>query len=317
MVPPPSLACALPAPPEGWHRLAASPLADGRIALLLADQDIEREFAKRRFGQRAGDPDALARRARAEIWVYDGDSAVRAVGFDLGTPYPRFDRCPDGRWLVASSRRRDAADDARLIDAEGRVTGTLRLGDGIEHVQFDADGTVWCGWFDEGIFGNSDWSYPGREWPPSSAGLAAFDLAGTCLAEAPPSPDYGGIADCYVLNVTDGAAWACTYMGFPILRLERSGAGHYCATDLSGVRALAVRGVHVVTIGSYDRDRIPFTLLRIEQGEACVIAQGNLQTGRDTERRLPDMHGRGPWLHLIEDSQWQRWHIDQLLAGNE
>lgn len=311
--PAPSLSRVLPAPPAGWHHLAASPLDDGRLALLLSNKDINRAFSRRLFGRRISDPYAIAKRAKAEIWLFDGEIATREVGFDLLTPYPLFDRCPDGRWLVISGIWRSEHDNARLIDLQGCVTSTLRLGHGIGQVQVDRDDVVWCGWFDEGVFGNVGWSYPGKEWPPSSAGIAAFDLTGTCLAEAPPCPVNGGIADCYALNVSGGAAWACTYTGFPLLRMKRSGDSRYLQTGLSGTFALAVQGEQVLAAGSYDRDRVPFTLFALTNGETQVIASGNLLSGRPENRRHPDMYGRGPWLHIIEDGVWLRWNIAQFL----
>jgi len=197
----------LPPLPNGWQAVKHAVLSDGNLAIVGTDVDLRNEWRWDDRGMVIGNPNQLAATAQARIWIFDGNTVTEGPTFPLLTPFPVFDRFPDGRWLVASARAFDKAN-ARIFSAQGQELARIRLGDGIEHLKIDEENRIWVGWFDEGVFGNGGWHVPGHEWPPSAYGLAAFDDAGVFLGHANEAPVNSLIADCYALNVFDGTAWA-------------------------------------------------------------------------------------------------------------
>jgi hypothetical protein len=118
------------------------------LAILATDVDLAGEHQRMLAALQASTSappsrlNQLAAGGVAKIWMMPSGGWTEGPAFPLETPFPRFDRFSDGRWLVVASR--DAAD------------------------------CIWVGWFDEGIFGNDDWRVPGKEWPPSSNGVACL-----------------------------------------------------------------------------------------------------------------------------------------------
>ena len=86
--------------------------------------------------------------------------------------HPHIDMLADGSFLVVGARCRWAESGPELnalaIDQNGRIYRRGCLGDGIQHLQVAGDGTIWVGYFDEGVFGNMGWGSPGPE--PLGAG---------------------------------------------------------------------------------------------------------------------------------------------------
>jgi hypothetical protein len=87
---------------------------------------------------------------------------------------------PMGRdqFLLVSARcqyRDEGADkNGRLYHVDGRFLRGMTLGDGIQDVAVTPDGLIWTSYFDEGVFGNFDWSEP-----LGSSGLIAWRPDGT------------------------------------------------------------------------------------------------------------------------------------------
>jgi hypothetical protein len=186
------------------------------------------------------------------------------------------------------------------------------LGDGIEHVLATSSGDVWVGYFDEGVFGNYGWGGPGPE-PIGDHGLTVFDdqLAPKWRFPAYETP-WGGISDCYALNVTDDATWTCYYTDFPVVKIhDRTVTGWRNTT--AGVRALVTDGDRIALIGGYREERN-----RVEIGQ---LSDGEVQPARSTRLALPGGHdlpvgaaifGRGPELHVVVEDTWYRASLDQL-----
>jgi hypothetical protein len=63
--------------------------------------------------------------------------------------WPKVDYLADGRWLVASTLAALKEQNGRLFAADGTLTGTFEMGDGIEHIRCAPDGTIWVGYFDD------------------------------------------------------------------------------------------------------------------------------------------------------------------------
>ncbi|MFG3155384.1 hypothetical protein ACGF7W_25450 [Streptomyces sp. NPDC048219] len=187
-------------------------------------------------------------------------SAVRAR-------WPRLDRLPDGEFVVAASRTRrfEDADQVQVFDALGRETSSFSVGDAIEHLLVDEAGHIWVGHFDENPAGIRRWSATGRlAWTSDGARIP-------------------GLFDCYALNVSGTAAWACPYTDFPLveIRPDRTDQSvRVWSNRVRGAKAVAVHGERVTFYGGYgaERDRLAhgeLTETSVEPTEVSVLALPN------------------------------------------
>jgi hypothetical protein len=296
-----SAARAIPPLPDGWYVLRHKVLAGSRLAVVGANADLHAAWRSDHERKTAGETLRLAVQAACRIWTLDGDDLTEAVEFPLLEPFPNVDQFPDKRWLVANSRS-NGIGNARVLRADGTEERRIELGDGIEHIKIDDQQRVWVGWFDEGIFGNGRWRYPGLKWPPSSYGIASFDERGELVKHA----TLQSIADCYALNVLGDIAWACTYTDFPVWEIgdERE---RTWSTELSGTNALAVSYPYVLAAGGYRDDANRACLLRLNDERAEMIGEWRLPIGAD--RAEFEMDGRGDELHVVANGRWHRWCI--------
>jgi hypothetical protein len=165
-------------------------------------------------------------------------SAVRAR-------WPHLGRLPDGRFVVAASRARryEDANQVQVFDALGRETSCFSVGDAIEHLLVDEAGHIWVGHFDENPAGIRRWSATGRlAWTSDGARIP-------------------GLFDCYALNVSGTAAWACPYTDFPLVEIRPNRPDRpvtVWANRVRGAKAVAVHGERVAFYGGYgeERDRL-------------------------------------------------------------
>ncbi|WP_020139584.1 hypothetical protein [Streptomyces sp. 351MFTsu5.1] len=159
-------------------------------------------------------------------------SAVRAR-------WPHLDRLPDGRFVVAASRARryEDADQVQVFDALGRETSSFSVGDAIEHLLVDETSHIWVGHFDENPAGIRRWSATGRlAWTSDGAHIP-------------------GLFDCYALNVSGTAAWACPYTDFPLVEIRPDRPVTVWANRVRGAKAVAVHGDRVAFYGGYGEER--------------------------------------------------------------
>lgn len=304
--PPSASEVSIPPLPEGWRAIHYAVLADGALAIVGADADLS--------GAAAGQPHDAAAESRARIWIFDGDALAAGPVFPLLTPYPRVDRFPDGRWLVASARAHDERN-ARILASDGGELGRIRLGDGIERLRIDTGGRIWVGWFDEGVFGNEDWRAPGLPGPPSVAGVGVFDDSGRFL----PTRDYARplpIAECYALNVVGESAYACTYMDFPIIRMSVGEAEQCWPSELDGPRALAVRPPFVLAAGGYGEESDRAVLVRLGTHQAATIGEWRLPLRLRYPKDVDFFDGRGSVISAVRQGVWHRWRIDDFIAAS-
>jgi len=252
------------------------------------------------------------------LWTGDGTTAVQAADRDAVTlhghtpGFPKIAALPDGRILVVGSRTewREGLpeDNASVYAADGSLDRAGCLGDGIEHVQASADGDIWVGYFDEGIYGNLRWAGPG---PHPIAGIVRFslELQGTW---GYPFEEQEPIDDCYALNVTDDDdVWACPYSSFDVVRI-RDGDVRSWSNEVEGARALVVSGDSVGLFGGYDKDRDRLVIGSLDDEKLEVNATGRLTM--PDGRRLPEdtfVVGRGAELHALVSSEWFSWSLDQ------
>jgi hypothetical protein len=188
------------------------------------------------------------------------------------------------------------------------------LGDGIQHLKIDERGRIWVGWFDEGVFGNVEWRVPGHEWPPSSYGLASFDDAGVLVAHANDPPAFGGIVDCYALNVVAETAWACTYGDFPILECRPETGSRWWSTELSGPSAIAIAAPYVLAAGGYEENANRLVLVHLDRDRGENVHEWRLPFSLAGPNPVAFVDGRGDQLHVVHGENWHRWRVTDFVS---
>jgi hypothetical protein len=253
------------------------------------------------------------------LWS-DGDSAAATVhGLDrepvtLREALPEFPKAqtlPDGRLLAVGARSewRDGVgeNNAFVYGPDGSVERAACLGDGIEHVQTTADGAVWVGYFDEGVYGNLGWGEPGGVAPIGAPGLVQFSPS--LDVEWQFSSEEAPIDDCYALNVIDTDVWACYYSDFDVIRV-RDGLVRSWTNDVGGARAIVVSGESVALFGGYakDYDRLVIGVLEGDELHPDVTARLTMPNGRQLPKDAVVV-GRGDELHVRVGLDWLTWSL--------
>ncbi len=274
-------------PPEFPFRRGCFSNPDGSVGVLYADLPWDRSPPE---GKHRG-------WIRTETVEFAFESSI---GFRYAQPIP------DGRWWVVAARSRDAWG-AEIIDPTGhpiRRTNRVGVGDGINCTEVDAEGRLWLGYIDEGIFGSG---YP--------AGLVRFDpVSKPGLEVAKPNWEYqapGGIsemADCYALNVVSPEeVWVCPYPDFPVVRILHGKEEFIQRSLISGAHALAVHGDRLLFAGGYEH-RGKYHL--VEQGRSQEVALLNAPDGYAFARgsrmyivNADPKHKRGKTLQTA-DTPW-------------
>lgn len=89
---------------------------------------------------------------------------------DVRVSHPFIQPLRDGEFVIAGSRAawRPEGPERNLhhYSSSGDLIAAWCIGDGIAHLQTDAPGRIWAGYFDEGVYGNFGWGRPG---PPPLA----------------------------------------------------------------------------------------------------------------------------------------------------
>lgn len=310
---PPSLTISVPALPAGWTAAAYAILADGTLAILGDDQRIVGNCWS--ANRDDFDPDAYRLRvnsARARLWTFDGQTLTTHFELPLEDPFLAIDRLSDGLWLVVARRTMNETN-ARLFEADGQLVARFMLGDGIQSVKTDAADRIWVGWFDEGVFGNSNWNVPRREWPPSSSVVAAFDRAGAVVWELAA----GSWADCYALNVTGEDAWTWMYGDAPpIQRLSVRAQPQLWSCEGAGATALAVDNKHVLVAGGYGPAWETMRVLRLGvDGSAEALATWKADLPRGAANQLILVDGRADRIHAVVGQEWRQWVVSDAVSA--
>lgn len=298
---------AIPLLPDGWHALSFKVLTGGRLAVVGSNADLQAAWLSDHKQRTVGEAWRLATEGMARVWTLSNDDLIEHAEFPLLEPFPQVEQFPDGRWLVANARSRGSGN-ARILSKDGAEIRRVELGDGIEHIKIDSEQRIWVGWFDEGVFGNDNWRLPGRKLAPSAHGIAAFDEQGALLEHA----TLQSIADCYALNVSGSAAWACTYTDFPIWQMA-NGQEQTWTTPLRGIRALAVAHPHVLAAGGYKEEANRVVLLRLGDSRAEVLDEWRLPFDVGYPADVNMIDGRDDHLHVVRDGQWHRWRVSDCI----
>lgn len=175
--------------------------------------------------------------------------------------YSILQKLPDNHWLVANRNARgNHVKNGSIVDAYGKCTGRLALGDGIQQMQVTDSGAIWVGYFDEGVYGGD---------PLSHSGFVGFDKDGSKtfdFLEFAHQFQLEPISDCYAFNViSDSEIWMYYYAGNVLLKI----------TD--GVLDQKIAGLPALSDFAIANDSILFAKLR-EQ----TLELANLRTKKST-----------------------------------
>jgi len=174
-------------------------------------------------------------------------------------------------------------------------------------VQSDANGNIWTGYFDEGVFGNYGWTTP-----VGAAGLSCFTKSGEKIwgYEAPAGFDQ--IDDCDALNIARNGVWCYYYTNFPIANIDSDFRVRCWNTKVSGATTLAVAAKRVLLFGGYGDRRIECHLITLEDGDARLDAEVSLVLPREIDVARDSVIGRDKQLHVFLDDHWFVFSLDSL-----
>ncbi|MFF0769581.1 hypothetical protein ACFYUK_11860 [Nonomuraea wenchangensis] len=229
--------------------------------------------------------------------------------------HPIAQPLPDGGVLLVGARccwRDGAAEcNAAIYDADGKRQREGVLGDGIEDVQTTPSGEIWVSYFDEGVCGNRGWGEADSPAPIGSRGLIRFRSDLDIAWRYPYDGEFGGIADCYALNVVGEDAWAYYYTDFLIVRI-RAGAIAGWSTEVRGAHGLVVADDGVVLVGCYgDRRPLVAGSFQGEYFSADRPARLVMPNGRSVSRTATVL-GRGSELHVVVGQSWLKLGFEDL-----
>lgn len=284
----------LPAPPEGWCDFGYAVLLDGSLGVMRVDLDFQAAY--RQWQPR---PDLrLGRQGPVRLSAFDGhaEGPVTEIGV---SPLTAFERLRDGRWLVAAHRARPGEVNAGLFDPNGSLDDNLVLGDAIEHVRCMRDGTIWVGYFDEGV-GSGD--------PFSDQGIAQVSSGGELIWGLRAEASAPWMCDCYALTLDGDRMWACYHPDFPIVRMGGQRAQAWTNDEVAGARAMAVDRDLVLLAGTYD-DPALLSLVKLGTTGSTLLGQIPFEP-----LAAKDGHAQGQTnkLHVIHAGQWTTLEIDEV-----
>ncbi len=295
---------ALPPPPEGWFDYAYTALTDQRLALIRTQQDIHAKFSRWWEAAQDGDPSShgkapgLAGDIRLSIFdgVQETDILTMPCGF-----FPTANRLADGRWIVVAPRARDGEENGRIYTADGQPDGQISLGDGIANLLCAPDGTIWVGYFDEGVFGYSD---ENGNPPVSSGGIVQFDATGTVLwSFNDQASDDLFVSDAYATTLAGNDLWTSYYSAFPIACVS-DGKPRFWSNTAAGAKAIAVADDLAMLVGGYEEDRNRVVVMKLGGEDSHEIARLTYTPAIPHTAHL--LQGQGDTLHLVSDGVWSR-----------
>jgi hypothetical protein len=217
-----------------------------------------------------------------------------------GVSVPRFVQpLPDQKMLVVSESTENRECTASILSANGHVVGSFPVGIGLSHVQASADGLLWFGYSDEGIYKNHRYS---------GEGLICLDQEGrqrfsfTSVSEGLPTMD-----DCYALNVlANNEVWLSYYSEFPIVQIVNFELGNiWRKVWETGILALAVHGERVIIAGR--KSRVSLWDLRSDQFLSLSVRD---EAGKSIE--FQKAWGRGSRLFFLSQNSLYRADLQEF-----
>lgn len=251
----------------------------------------------------------------AALAAYTGSDIIPTMVVQiraLPVAHPHVDVLADGSFLVVGARcswtESGPELNALAIDQNGRIFRRGCLGDGIAHLQVAGDGTIWAGYFDEGVFGNMGWGGPGPT-PLGAGGIAAWSPDFEKTWELDPKD--GLVADCYALNVGPDEVLACPYDGFPVVRIQDRQERVIPTSGVSGPAGIIANGDQVGLIGTY-RDPSLLITGAIEDGAFHESERANLWAPDGAPLPMAQVHCRGSAAHFFAGGKWYSFDLESL-----
>lgn len=227
------------------------------------------------------------------VSVHPGGTVELTELSALRARWPHLDRLPDSGFVVAASRARpyEDANQVQVFDALGRETSSFCVGDAVEHLLVDEAGHIWVGHFDENPAGIRRWSATGQlAWTSDGARIP-------------------GLFDCYALNVSGTAAWACPYTDFPLVEIRPDRTDQpvrVWSNRVRGAKAVAVHGERVAFYGGYreERDRLAHGELTETSVEPTNVGLLTLPNGPAPGRRRVVSRGSRIYVQAEPFTAW-------------
>lgn len=302
----------LPKPPAGWFDYDYTVLRNGSLGLIRTDRDILADDLRMMDEYRRGNMYAY----QTDIWnghirlsAFDGIAETPAMEVSAGRR-PHVDQMVDGRWLIVSRWAAHGENNARFYMADGMPAGAFTAGDCISHIRCAADGTIWAGYFDEGVLRgpNEDGSKP-----VSSSGIAHFGSNGSILWRFNDEEPFDHfILDCYAMTLEGNVLWCCPYRNFPIVKIDQD-VVHYWENKVMGAQTLAVDNQYVLLAGGYNDKSNRLTLLQLEGGQAIELGEWYLQSREHGTAGL--IQGQGAILHVVGQRRWTQLSVANMFAA--
>jgi len=303
--------------PDGFKTTSVAVGFDGSaIRLLTSEEQADALIAKVELPGWASFPKTHTDSEYSSIVSISGGLGLRETRLcGLTAIFPKIEMLPDGEILVVASRCLRNPDgshemNAKVYGNDGKQNREFLLGDGVEHIQTDADGRLWVSYFDEGIFGNFGWQYSGG--PFGASGLSCFAKSGQKLWDYEPPQGFDHIADCYALNVSSSGVWSHYYADFPIALVDSNWHVRCWNAELSGGRTFAVGNNKVLLYGGYGERRIACNLLSLDGHDARLVAGVSLALPRAIDPSKDTVIGRDKRLHVFQGDDWYMFSIDSL-----
>ncbi len=252
----------------------------------------------------------------SSLLTISGSSGSREIYLsDMTAAFPKIETLPENKILIVGSRCRRNQDgthelNAQIYSSHGIKEQEFLLGDGIRHVQSDAKGNIWVGYFDEGVYGNFGWQYSGG--PFGAAGLSCFSPSGQKMWDFEPPEGYEAISDCYALNVTKEGVWAYYYTDFPIALIDSEWGVRCWRVDSPGARTFAAGDGKVLLYGGYEDRRTACTFLKLGNVDSRITSEISLVLPSVVNLSKANVIGRGKELHVFHNDDWYVFSIDSL-----
>jgi hypothetical protein len=303
--------------PDGFTMASVAVGINGdAIRLLVPEEHAQALVARTEQPGWASFPKTHTDNEYSSIVSISGASRTREVRLSgLTATFVKIDVFPDGEVLIVASRCYRSSDgnyelNAKVFGQDGQETSAFLLGDGINHVQTDARGNIWVGYFDEGVYGNFGWQHDGR--PLGAAGFSCFSRNGQRMWDFEPPEGFDHISDCYAVNVSSTGAWIYYYTEFAIAFIDSDWRVRAWKTQTFGARTFAVGNERVLLYGGYSGRRTSCSLLKIENGAAELIGEVSLVLPKEVDLTKATVIGRDRKLHVFSNDDWYVFSIDSL-----
>ena len=304
------------APPRGYESLVTAVMsANGPVAIWASaagNAELSASTESPGFATFPKSVPDVAQSVALAAYTQDVELRVVTIVEDLNVAHPFVEVLTDGSFLVVGARcywRETGVElNAVVYDHTGRVVRRGCLGDGISHVQVAADGTIWVGYFDEGVFGNYGWGHPGPT-PLGSGGIAAWTPELEKTWELDPSA--GLVSDCYTLNLSQNDVLSAPYTDFPIVQIDAGTVTVTPTKNITGPKGIVRSGDRVALIGGY-HDPGLLVVGVLAEGRFSETARMQLVTPSGDPAPSAPLHCRGSVAHLFAGTEWFSFDLSTM-----